>query len=431
MRGFTLLSSAALIVYTGSPASAQTSPAVDAAAQADASGSQSDDTQSASSQSADIVVTGSRISNPNMTSPTPVTAVDSGQLLASQPTTIGAALNNLPQLVSVGGTQANGGTQSAGQFNLNLRGLGATRTLILLDGMRVPATSTLNTVDTNLLPQNLIQRVDIVTGGASAAYGSDAVSGVVNFVLDREFSGLKVEGSSGISGEGDNAEYRGALAFGTDFAGGRGHILLAGEYFSNKGVEGDARDFRREGDNIIVNPNAPPTLITARDVRIPFTFGGLITSATGGTAAAQAQLVGTQFFPNGQFGRFDFGTLTTASNQSGGDGINTATLQPIARPLDRRTAFGRVSYELAPDITAFAQGFYAYSKAQSYTAPYRIGGAGALLIQNDNAFLPDPVRQQMAALGVTSFRLGRYDSEYRTDIEDKNFTGVAMVSTPG
>ncbi|MBU0869515.1 MAG: TonB-dependent receptor plug domain-containing protein, partial [Alphaproteobacteria bacterium] len=162
----------------------------------------------------DIVVTGSRIGRTGFTTPTPVTVLNADQLNKAAPSTIADSLRTLPALTATSGPQRATGTQGGGQSFLNLRNLGAVRTLTLLDGRRFVAASQYGTVDVNLLPAGLVQRVDVVTGGASAAYGSDAVAGVVNFVLDTKFEGLKGEVSTGIADEGDNQELRGSLTGG-------------------------------------------------------------------------------------------------------------------------------------------------------------------------------------------------------------------------
>jgi len=397
----------------------------------------SSDTAAEIAAGSDIVITGSRIVRSGMSAPTPVTVLSASELTASSPSTVAAALNNLPSMVGTATPNSNGGSTSAGRNTLNLRGLGSTRSLILLNGRRFPATGTNNTVDTNLIPQDLIQRVDVVTGGASAAYGSDAVAGVVNFVLDTNFDGLKGEAGLGISERGDGFEKRGSLSFGKAFAGGRGRVILNGEYYDSDGIDGDARGFRRRGDNIIPNPavtNPPtaanPTFIAARNVRVPATHGGLITSASGGTAANNAQIVGLQFLRGGVIAPFDYGTLTTSSKQSGGDGVNTAILQPILRPLRRYGFFGRVSYELTDDIEWFAEGSFGYSRGLSPTEYYHTG-AQALTIRRDNAYLPDALRTQMTNLGITSFRLSRYDSEPNSVLETRDYAYRAQTGLNG
>ena len=141
----------------------------------------------------EIVVTGSRVITNGNNSPTPVTVVPVEDVLRLQPTTVADALNELPVFSGQrnqfsnpgGGTAANNGGGNSGSNNLNLRNMGTQRTLILFDGLRVPSTSTSGVVDVDMVPQMLLQRVDVVTGGASAVYGSDAVTGVVNFITDR------------------------------------------------------------------------------------------------------------------------------------------------------------------------------------------------------------------------------------------------------
>jgi len=143
------------------------------------------------------------------------------------PSNIPDALNQLPMFrgSTSNSTSTTWNTNSPNQGNyLNLRNLGFTRSLVLLDGVRVPATSFNGAVDINTLPQALVERVDVVTGGASAAYGSDAVVGVVNFILNKKFEGVKGTLQGGISSRGDDASWKATVAAGTSFAGGRGHI---------------------------------------------------------------------------------------------------------------------------------------------------------------------------------------------------------------
>ena len=147
-----------------------------------------------------VTVTGSRVISDISLSPTPITAVSAEQLQATTPTNIPDALNKLP--VFVGGrtprSQDNASRNTSGNV-LNLRNFGVSRTLILLDGHRVPASNQDGTVDVDTLPQMLMTRVDVVTGGASAMYGSDAVAGVVNFVLDKSFTGFTYMRNAGFS----------------------------------------------------------------------------------------------------------------------------------------------------------------------------------------------------------------------------------------
>src|SRR6201996_3575407 len=187
-----------------------------------------------------IVVTGSRVIQDAANSPTPLTIISASDLNATTPSTLSDGLNKLPEFIGSQNTRSvnNASTDTAANV-LNLRDFGPQRTLVLLDGQRVVAANTNGTVNIDTLPQALVQRVDVVTGGASAVYGSDAVTGVVNFVLDKRFDGFKVNANSGISTYGDGASYQLGLAAGTDLFGGRGHL------------EGSAR--HQHVDTILVN----------------------------------------------------------------------------------------------------------------------------------------------------------------------------------
>ena len=172
----------------------------------------------------DIVVTGSRIQRGGFTAPTPVTAIGRDRLEDTASSNIGDVLSQLPSFratSSPSATQTTPGT-AVGARVLELRGLGAPRTLVLVNGRRFVPTTVQGTVDSNYIPGILIDRVDVVTGGASAAYGSDAVAGVVNFVLNNKLQGIRAEVQSGISQQGDDRTLFLAGAYGTSFAGGRG-----------------------------------------------------------------------------------------------------------------------------------------------------------------------------------------------------------------
>lgn len=179
-----------------------------------------------------IVVTGSRIRSPNLTSSVPITSVGIQDLTNTGDLSLGDALNELPALRSTF-SQANS-TRFIGTAGLNLldlRGLGTARTLVLVNGRRhITAQPGNNNVDVNTIPTDLVERVDIVTGGNSAIYGSDAVAGVVNFVLKRDFEGVRVRGQGGISSKGDRGSYFVSLTGGQNFADDRGNVAVSLEY---------------------------------------------------------------------------------------------------------------------------------------------------------------------------------------------------------
>lgn len=179
-----------------------------------------------------IVVTGSRISRPTLSSPVPVTTVTAQELTDTGDVSLGDALNDLPSLRSTFG-QGNS-TRFIGTAGLNLldlRGLGTSRTLVLVNGKRhITASPGDYLVDTNTIPVDLLERVDVVTGGGSAVYGSDAVAGVVNFILKRDFEGLSLRGQGGISDRGDRGSYFVSGTWGTNFADNRGNVAVSAEY---------------------------------------------------------------------------------------------------------------------------------------------------------------------------------------------------------
>lgn len=227
----TALTSASCIIPTAAWSAERAAPPAAAATLQATAPTATDDNKK---DDENIVVTGSRIRSPNLSSDLPVTSVSGDNLLAQGQTNIGSVLNDLPQLSSSFSQQNPGSGIGIGGLNLlDLRGLGTSRTLVLVNGRRhVAADILVNAVspDVNSIPNDLIERVDIVTGGNSAVYGSDAIAGVVNFVLKRQYDGLQVRGSTGINeaGFGGN-QFISALA-GRNFADGRGNITISGQF---------------------------------------------------------------------------------------------------------------------------------------------------------------------------------------------------------
>lgn len=359
----------------------------------------------------DIVVTGSRIGRTGFTAPTPVTALSEQQLVQASPSTVAESLRTLPALVNTSGPQRNSGTVNGGQSFLDLRSLGPTRTLTLVDGRRFVTSALTGSVDVNLIPAALIQRVEVVTGGASAAYGSDAVAGVVNFILDTNYSGVKLDGYYGFSQRGDNREVKLQGAAGTDFAGGRGHVVIAGEYFDNDGALPGKRGWSSQGNNFIVGPAGGPKQISRSNVLTVGTIGGMFLTGTGGTAAANAQFAGIQFLPDGSTAPYSFGSYRSGGQQIGGDGINTELIQQLVRPLQRQNVFARAEYEVAADTKVFVEGLYGRSTTDYVNAYNRHQFGNPLTIRADNAFLPAALRAQAALAGVTGFTFLRHSNE--------------------
>lgn len=374
------------------------------------------------STSTDVVVTGSRLVRDGSQAPTPVTAVTAETLLEAAPSNIPDALNKLPQFTGSSGPAA-GGTFNAGSRPLgnylNLRGLGPQRMLVLFDGQRVPPTTNTNAVDSNVLPQMLMQRVEIVTGGASAVYGSDAVSGVANFVLDTGFEGVRGTAQYGISQEGDAASNKLGVAFGKALND-RIHFLGSIEHYKNDGVNSlFDRDWGPNGGAIIgAGTNASPITVLFDTTRNTQADQGLVQAEPGGGALLVGNPQGVIFNRDGTLAPFNFGTPTPlASNTSigGGGGVygeprNGGT--SIAGTLKTDQAFGRFDFDLTDSLTLFTQGIYAVSETSFNSAPQNIvagpaGGGRRSTIFADNPYLRPEVAALMTNAGQTSFSVGK------------------------
>src|SRR5215510_5086163 len=186
-----------------------------------------------------VVVSSTRLQAAGFDAPTPTTVVSAADIEAQAKPSIFDAITQLPALQGSTGVGYNNGSTTTGLIGisaLGLRGLSPLRTLTLMDGQRVVGGNFNGVVDVSQMPQMLIQRVDVVTGGASASWGSDAVAGVVNFVLEKKFEGFKMNAQAGLSTYGDAGNTLLQMAAGSSFAGGRGHFEVSGEYSYNDGL---------------------------------------------------------------------------------------------------------------------------------------------------------------------------------------------------
>ena len=192
----------------------------------------------------EIVVTGSRISRPDFESASPIVSITQAAFERTGSTSVDTAMNRLPQLVPTF-TSTSNNPANGGQGNLNLRGLGPVSTLVLVDGRRLIPANGNGVVDVNIIPAALVESVEIITGGASAVYGSDAIAGVVNFKLKKDFEGLQFDGSWAVTDQGDGEEYSAGITGGFGFADGRGEVLGYVGYSERETLSYDARDFSR------------------------------------------------------------------------------------------------------------------------------------------------------------------------------------------
>jgi outer membrane receptor protein involved in Fe transport len=324
-----------------------------------------------------VTVTGSRVISDISLSPTPLTVVTADQLQATTPTDIPDALNKLPDFIGGATPRSQNNGQNDNSANtVNLRNLGAIRTLVLLDGQRVTPSNRDGTVDVDSLPQMLMSRVDVVTGGASAVYGSDAVAGVVNFILDKNFDGFKYDINAGISKYGDAAEEKIGLAWGTDLFGGRGHYEASLRLFQQDGIQINQRPYGYGNQTWVLSGSG-----TAADPYVNTPYGHLFLTASTGTinCGASCPLTNTATFTGaGELTTLTHGTATgTANLESGGDGgfeDNIATLQSRQRQGE---FFNRFSYDITPGINAYVQGSWAESGDYSTWAPLTVSSSSS------------------------------------------------------
>jgi len=378
--------------------------AQDDTATADDTGYATSDDGSAQDQA--IVVTGSRIARQGFTSPTPLTVLGQDSIQARGDTNIAQVLNELPAF-RPSQTPENSFvtiTGNIGARTLDLRGLAPQRTLVLVNGRRFIPSSPQGTVDLNLIPTMLIQRAEVVTGGASAAYGSDAVAGVVNLILDTRFTGLKAQAQYGISQEGEDETYQLGLIGGTSFADGRGHIVAGAEFSDNRGLGGCfsidwcALEYSNFTNNDWIRPTADnphPNNPLPNRVTLPHKHPTLITPGLINSpgAGGSPQLRGTYFLPDGTpvINAWDYGEWPSTFAQLGGDGhlqdaFTSAHL--MKGPVRRWAAYLHGEYELTDSIKAFAEFSYGDVRGWQNGAQFREMN---ITIRRDNPYLPEEI----------------------------------------
>ncbi len=383
----------------------------------------------------EVVVTGSRIVRDGYEAPTPVAVVGVEQLQSGATANVADYVNTMPVFSGSATPQTSqpsvsGGT--AGVNALNLRNLGANRTLVLFDGQRsVPSLAT-GVVDVNGFPQALISRVDVVTGGASSAYGSDAVAGIVNFILDKEFTGVKGELSGGITTHGDNETWQVQLTVGQPFASGRGHFLLSGEMMDKAGIMDGNRSWNLDvGWGTMTNPaygtgagqsrTVPERLVLTQIGGAGWADGSLITNGP---------LKGIAFGPGGSPYQFVYGDLVSGLEMRGGqwkaNQVRGTKGNSIDSKQDTQSIFGRVAYDVTENVNVFLQGSYTYSGVLTRALP-QINPAN-LAVRTDNPFLPESVRQNAVTLGVTGFTLGTLHPDLPGNYTDNRRNVVRWVT---
>jgi len=352
----------------------------------------------------EVVVTGSRIARQDYRSNTPIVTIGTETLEKTGTVTLDTALKLQPQFVaSTGSTTNSSGNQ--GQANIQLRGLGRQRTLVLMDGRRLPPANSDGSPDINSVPTALIQNIEVITGGASAVYGSDAISGVVNIKMQHQFDGLEVRAQYGISDQGDADDYKVSLAGGGAFADDRGSAVFSLEYANRKKIFLSDRDW---------------TFGSQRDSVLPF---GLVTLGSNPPPQAAIDQVFARYGvapgtvrSGNQFGFNLDGTLfstgQTVQNYKGPTDPTLYTItgaQVLAEgrqfrflqlPLERYSFFGRFDFALTPSVNTFSQFMYTHSVAATQLNPVPSGSSAATGVPPvpvTNPFVPADLRTLLAA----------------------------------
>lgn len=358
----------------------------------------------------DIVVTGSRTITDGSSAPTPVTVVGDEELLATNPRNIAEGIASLPAFRGSTGTNTPGlatALNNTGSF-LNLRNLGAQRTLVLLDGRRVAPAANNGATNFNLLPQSLIDRVDVVTGGASAAYGSDAVAGVVNVITDRDFTGIKGSIQAGVSDEGDAGSQRISLTAGSELLDGRLHLLATALYNKTDPILNArlARDWADRGaGRLIIGSGASQYSRIFYGVNQNNYDGGVILSGTGNgpsnlVGANGLFPTGIKFLPGGTSSRYDPGTFVTANNAVGGDGSRNSV--SLAGGLEFFNVFSRATFEATDDLEIYGQMIASDAKNVYEPSTNQNVTATRFTIFQGNPYLPADVAAALAASTPTT-----------------------------
>ncbi|WP_321393913.1 TonB-dependent receptor [Emcibacter sp.] len=354
----------------------------------------------------------------------PVTTVNREAMDNRGVSNVADYLNEIPSFSATSTPAANAlSTASVGQNALNLRGLGPGRTLTLVDRRRFVAADQAGSVDVNLIPQMLIEQVEVVTGGASAQWGSDAVSGVVNMKLNRTLEGIKIDSRYGISERNDYEEIFGSIAFGTAFDDDRGHFVIAAEYQDNKGIlHQNDRDWGRRQWGVVTNPldtgpnDGIPGKMASENVLLGLgTPGGYLPLALGNHPAVSQ----IHFGPNGELLPYDVGDIPIPAAfallpfQIGGDGGSLARTTSLASPLNRKSVMATLDYDISSNVTAYVDASYGRSHSTTdIVQPWSFIGGGPDVILADNPFIPADLQAIMAANSIPALIMARTNDDH-------------------
>lgn len=424
---------------TGAPLRGTLLAATALAADLSATPALAQDTPVESTELVEIIVTGTRAARDGYQAPSPTNVISAAVIDTQAATGLGEILEQTGMVKGTRNPNSNAvNTSSPGQWTADLRGLGGQRTLVLIDSSRVvpfaPASnlSVPTTTDLNLIPTLMVERVETVTGGASAQYGSDAVSGVVNILLRREFDGVRVRAQAGVSEEGDAEENRIGVLGGWNSSDGRAHVVFSADWVDSDGV-GDiyTRDWGRR-ETMIVSTPGNPSLTWGNNVHTALGVGGVINQGRNATNTANVafSLTGQTFNTDGTIRPFEYGYPlspgATSSTMIGGEGESITKGVSLVPGVERAATYARLGYDFSDTLYGYTTLGYSQSTGYLTAAQPRLT-ATQLFVRAGNPFLPASVSAAMTAQGVGGFRMTRQgndlgNNEYEIENKSPRFT---------
>ncbi len=392
-----------------------------------------------------VQVTGSRIMREGAIAPSPVTSISGTELMETGAMNIGEVLNELPALASTY-SMANSGNSigTAGLNLLDLRGMGAARTLVLVDGKRhVSSSAGSASVDTNTIPTSWVESVEIITGGASAVYGADAVTGVVNFKLKKNIEGLEVSATAGKANDNPYNNHKFNFSYGSDYAGGRGNAAFAAEVSGQRAINATERSLTRTPYMDVRNPanndkKDPVTGATIHDgipdrITLPNT-GWYDSSIKGNFYLDEAN--GTNWYtfnPDGSVLLQNVGTTYGEWGRcSNCDLLDLKEYQDLQPDFSRYNLNAKTNFELNDNHTLSAEAKHVVSGGDTAGQPSFFEYDTALEIKADNAYIHPSLAALMAKNNLDAIYLQRFNKDAGRRMEENTrTTNRAVVALDG
>lgn len=370
MKGLGSYLATTALVASGCIASAAHAQAADAAAIT--SRTSTSDEAGSDTQGQTIVVTGSRLKSPTLTSPSPLQVIDQQSIKHEAFINVIDAIQQNPAFGNPGNsrTQSNSSRTGTGISSIGLRNGGPNLTLVLVEGRRVvPGLPGSSAVDVGFIPTGFVDHIEILTGGASAVYGSDAVAGVVNFIYKKNYSGIQANAQYGISQRGDDGEKQADITIGHNFADGKGNAMFYFGWSKQDVVFNSARSFSASGLSSLgtqerSSAHTDANLQAAKDLFVPYANFGTVGPAGQFTAG------GKNFTVN------DDGTGRPIDKTL--DAYNGAPYAALASPLERFNFATRAHYDFSDRLSLYVEGNYGRTKTEAFSGPLALVTSGGL-----------------------------------------------------